>query len=387
MSNRTVYCLLFVMILHTVSWSDEELRIATLNELNEFSAASVPLSWNVPASVNDATYSVFIRDADDASMQWNEVTFPEAVSATSIVVPATHGHTYQFRVSANIPVSPQRLVLSRFEPGSSARMVLPVWHQGAMKIEVEYMTKEVPQGALHGEWRYTLAFPDQIDPATPGYSGLYFSTELPETDWSDWRYLEMMVRVTHRDVPLALSLKSGNTEFRKPVLDYSVGESATGWHFIQVDLDEALPERSSITRFALMAPSLEFPHQEEFRIGLDDVSLWKDAEWVETKIDATPPSTPTDMTHAMNGLFIEWRWNPSVDEESDIVGYSTTWGSDIRVMPDTSIDTEFAFLRQPFLVPQRYREFYFRVRAKNKAGLWSPVATVPVTYNPSAPNQ
>lgn len=109
------------------------------------------------------------------------------------------------------------------------------------------------------------------------------------------------------------------------------------------------------------------------------VAMLKDAAWLIAKPDITPPTTPvvTDdgsYTSSFSKLHAKW---VSEDTESAIVEYQYSIGTgkpgNIDMVPWTSITTNEVTVTGLSLSGES--SYYFNVKAKNSAGLWSVVGS------------
>ncbi|MGQ9609059.1 MAG: C10 family peptidase [bacterium] len=112
---------------------------------------------------------------------------------------------------------------------------------------------------------------------------------------------------------------------------------------------------------------------------------------IEVKIDKSPPNIPVvtdDGEYTSNNTQLHATWVSS-DTESDILEYmysigTTQGGSDIVPWTSTGIDK---FVTKDGLTLIQGKTYYFSVKAKNGAGLWSDVGfSDGITYMPSQIN-
>lgn len=345
---------------------------------------SSPVVLDLKEAPQDATAEYYVRYVEtDRLTAWEPVRPDFRQSASKMVLPATHGEKIQIRAAVMQEDSADILTLTDFEKDGSQ---LVIGFESTRQIfRCDYYIYSI--GHIQGKHGLGLRIKknEDIEVNDKDLLGFTLSDRIPSRDWTNFRYLELYFW-SDFPVPFTLLLQGEKELYEIALLQFSEdGEQKEQWHFIRVDLDKVFPkpaERGYMRVCAFTHPIKGLQMGNEYEVRFDALRLWKDDSYIETQIDATPPSAPVGITHQFDGRIMTWTWQPSVDDESGIVGYSYSWSKSSRDNPPDEIMTASPEITFPFSKPPVYSDYHFKVKAKNHAGVWSDTVKESLNFNP-----
>jgi len=189
--------------------------------------------------------------------------------------------------------------------------------------------------------------------ASPGSGTITISDNTVDLDWGD-------VTVDSGETPVQYQVQVDNNN------DFSSPEYDSGWILVSSATTPALPDSTYYWRARAANSLAPTPNMSEWSTPVRQFT-----------IDTTPPTIPVvtdDGVYTTNGTQLHATWTSS-DPESGIAEYqyaiSTTAGG-IDVVGWTSAATA-AEITHTGLSLTPGTTYYISVKAKNAAGLWSPV--------------
>ncbi|MBN2326227.1 MAG: hypothetical protein JXR73_03665 [Candidatus Omnitrophica bacterium] len=374
------------------SWGDAS---SSLSPLPAFSPCTIPLEWSAAEPLESATYTIFYRRGGAGEWSgWQSAASLQAVSATQGVFEAEQGGSYEFRSAVFSPKESEMAILADFDfydsddgyfLASERNSIHPACSAGGFNRTFHIQTDSVIQG--NGCYNFTFhSNLKDLSSVPPGaLIGLRFGKGIPEKDWSSFRFLELYY---WGDVPggVDLWIESSKVGIRQPLHRFSEdGNELNQWHSILVDLDRVMgdPEaRREIRTLAFVKRIHNLDWTKKYEIRLDAIRLWRTRNFVRTSIDDTPPAAPQNVRYERKPNAIEWTWDPSQEDHSNIAGYSFLFTQDRRKKLPPTILSATNFVSIPFKKTSFYQEFFFMVSACNEAGLWSPITQSGFTSKP-----
>lgn len=395
MKLRLIYSLSALYWLYGVTSFSGTASTSTISLPTPYAPAKVPFQVCADESLPDATYTLFVRTQDGENIgAWERATGLEILSATQGIFDGTHGQQFEFRSAVFSPLGSEMATLGDFDFTEVERdkyyttgknYLFPACSIGGFNLTYFIRSGGEKQGTGCFHFTFFSNLSDQSDIPPDALIGLRFDSSIPVRDWSPYRYLELYY---WGNAPggMDLWIESSQIGFRKPIFLFSQDRNAADqWHSILVDLDRILGEPSSrkeIQTVAFVKNIHDLDLAQPYEIRLDAIRLWQSRNFVKTTIDSTPPSKPENVNYSIQGDSIVWTWDSSRDEESDIAGYSYMFTQDRRLPFSQEIKTATSSTTIPFVKPPSYQEYYFRVSACNKAGLWSPIQETGATFTP-----
>jgi len=358
---------------------------SALKPLPEFSPPEVKLEWSAEG-VQDPSFTVFYRTMNEnAPGPWEAAPGIRDTTATSGTFPGIHGQRIEFRCAITSATGAEMVRLGDFDEGQDLFRVWPACSVAGNHMRIRFDEESYFQG--RGSLRTSFTFDNPgVELTEKDLLGVRFTDKIPTMDWSPFRFLEFYY---WSDIPggADLLIKSASADFREPVAHFTEDAKIADqqWQFMTVDLNEKMgpPEnRSKITAVAVAKNLQGMDLKRGFMIRLDGVRLWRERPVFHTTIDGTPPPPPKDLEYELKSREIVWSWKPPEDPESGIEGYWYTFTNDPRKAIPGGVLAASASAAIPYVKPPRYEEMYFFAAARNRAGLWSPLAERKVVFKP-----
>ncbi len=358
---------------------------SALKPLPEFSPPEVKLEWSAE-NVPDPAFTVFYRIMNEnAPGPWEAVPGIRDTTATSGTFQGIHGQRIEFRCAITSATGAEMVRLGDFDEGQDLFRVWPACSVAGNHMRIRFDEESYFQGKGSLRTSFTFDKPD-VELTEKDLLGVRFTDKIPTMDWSPFRFLEFYYWC---DIPggADLLIKSASADFREPVAHFTEDAKIADqqWQFMTVDLNEKMgppANRSKITAVAVAKNLMGMDLKRGYAIRLDGVRLWKERPVFRTTIDGTPPPPPTDPDYELKSQEIIWSWKPPVDAESGVEGYWYAFTRDPRKVAPSGVLVSSASAAIPYVKPPRYEEMYFFVAARNRAGLWSPLAQRKVAFKP-----
>lgn len=321
---------------------------------------------------------------------WQRMGGARRLSATQTVFSGTHGETYRFACALNTAERPGVISLADFEDFGDLQRIGFVGSEFGFRADYITDRANPAEGERALAIRYQYGLDGAADFPEGAMVGFPFTSAIPLRDWSPYNALDFALG-SDAPEPLTLFLKTGGISVNRPVSDFELpGGDGGGWRYYRIDLNETLGEpaaRTEISVFAFAIPVGDLDVENgRYTARFDAFRLWADRhESGEVTVDATPPPPPSNLAFEKGANGIRWTWDAPEEDVSGIAGYAYSWSRDARDTPEPVLRTETPSADILFPTPRSYRRFYFKVMARNGAGLWSEPVTGMAVYNPSGP--
>ncbi len=369
--------------------------LSTLQVPSPFSPARIPLQWSVDQPLEDATYAIYYRMPEKGTNRpWELVAGLGAVSATKGFFEGEHGKEYEFRSAVFSKQGSDMVTLADFDYVKitddyyitpDAHRIFPACSSEKFRYTIFHNADEAIQGTGCYHFTFESIWENKESVPPSALFGLRFVSDIPARDWSPYRYLEMYFRST---IPggMDIWIETREVGIRVPILRFSEDGVAPGqWHSILVDLNEVLGDpqaRDHLQTLAFVKHLRELEPSVSYDVQIDAVRLWRDRSFTKTTVDTTEPLPPENVQSNVRDTEIIWTWNPSTDDLSDIAGYAVQFTNDRRQELPREIMLATPSIAIPYFKKPVLEEYYFRVAACNRAGLWSPVVERGITLRP-----
>ena len=376
------FILLSVLFLPFVSQAEP---ISSHIELAEWSPSNFELKCSESPACENATFTVFYREINaNSTSAWQVVPHATATKKRSIPFSGKDGQRFQFRSAATCGNDSDQVNLNSFEKFSDMTKALLMCSSNGISLSQSFGIDPPIEGRACGtfsfEWSEETAKQRDND-----LVGVGFTEKMPTRDWSTYRFLEFYYW-SNAPQGFKLNIVSASDEFQADLGSLSqTGSISEQWHYCVLDLDQAFPHslnRKLIQRFAITTHTNSLTPHTNYKLLLDGVRLWRTRNFVETAIDSTPPSAPSELKSEQIPGKVTWSWSPAVDEESGIEGYSYSWSTQGLHRPPEEILITEPKIEIAFQPPAFYTTYYLKVRARNRAGLWSDIAESKLSFLP-----
>ncbi len=323
-----------------------------------------------------ATFTIFYRELTDThTSAWQKIPLAAGADTRTVPFSGEDGQRFQFRSAVTCGDESDHVALNSFDVFSDMTKALLISSAPGVTLSQSFGKDQPIEGRACGTFEFEWS-DKSAELRDNDLVGVGFTEKAPTLDWSTYRYLDFYY---WSDAPqgFTVQIAAASDEFEAHLDTLSQsGDKKGQWHYCVIDLDEAIPSRENrktIQRFAFTTPTASLEFKKPYKLLLDGVHLWRNRNIVETQVDSTPPSAPTNLTVERTPTNLSWRWQPAVDEQSDIEGYSYVWTTHgMHQPPDEILTTEPAVTFR-FLPPGSYSSYYMKVRARNRAGLWSDI--------------
>ncbi|MBI1386927.1 MAG: hypothetical protein GC154_00580 [bacterium] len=381
---------IFFLFIAVISAHAEDVT-SSIADLPEYSTPDITVYLSFDPPESDAISTLYAREALDASaMAWVPISGTEP---TRLDHPTFHagdrGDRMQFRNMAQSGGNSERVTLNDFESIDDEYKVFMNCTMNGFALEQGVVNQHQIQGSRCGEYIYDYKI-REYEAEDDDVVGIGFTSRIPLTDWSNYRYLEFFA---WDDSPegMTVNIISASASLKAPLKQFSTsGDETARWNEYVINLNAALgpPEkRKQITQFSFTTPCKALALHHSYTFRLDAVYLWKTRNIAETTIDRTPPAPVSRLEGKKAGNAVEWNWKPAQDKESGITGYAYSWTEDARVMPPHTVMTTEPKASIEFTQPARFAEFIFKVRAINGAGVGSDIASATMEFKPDTRSQ
>ncbi|MDP8246342.1 MAG: fibronectin type III domain-containing protein [Candidatus Hinthialibacter antarcticus] len=351
----------------------------------EWVAPNFELKCSETPTCENAIFTIFYREQNnETASAWQTISLASAANTRAVPFSGKDGQRFQFRSAVTCDHESDHVALCSFDKFSDMTKALLMSSAPGILLSQSFGVDAPIEGRACGtfefEWREESMKQRDID-----LIGVGFTKEMTTLDWSNYRYLDFYY---WSDAPKGFSVRiaAASDEFQAELDTLSrTGDERSQWHYCVIDLDEAFtsPEkRRSIERFAITTPSNSLKLNTKYKLLLDGVHLWRNRNISETRIDSTPPSDPSNLVGEHQSNKMSWSWDSAVDEQSDIEGYSYIWTTHGLHQPPEEVLTKEPKITFAFQPPAFYTSYYMKVRARNRAGLWSDVIETTMDFLP-----
>lgn len=351
----------------------------------EWVPANFELKCTESPTCENATFTLFYRELNDGSSSaWKTISLASGANTRTVPFSGQDGQRFQFRSAVTCGQESDHVALCSFDYFSDMTKALLMSSSDGILLSQSFGMDAPIEGRACGtyefEWREESMKQRDID-----LIGVGFTKEMPTLDWSTYRYLDFYY---WSDAPKGFSVRiaAASDEFQAELDTLSrTGDERGQWHYCVIDLDEAIPSRENrraIERFAITTPSNSLKLNTKYKLLLDGVHLWRNRNMSKTQIDSTPPSNPANLVGEHQSSKMTWSWDPSTDDQSGIEGYSYIWTTHGLHQPPEEVLTKEPAITFAFQPPAFYTSYYMKIRARNRAGVWSDVVETKMDFMP-----
>ena len=226
-------------------------------------------------------------------------------------------------------------------------------------------------------------FPDLLTTQYTGGIRLWTAAEAtPPGDWANFTPYPWVTTQTVTCTVQVVDTTSG-LDVSSAQYAYSTdgGASWSSWLSATVSGSDGVTTTQTMTATAVpFGQDSGTTHQNRIKFRIADMAgNVGESPVYNVDIDTTPPTNPTTLSGDRststwsNDATVMMTWSGASDASSGVQGYSYQWSTSSDTVPDETIDTTATSV--PTVIPGDGQNWYFHVRARDRAGHWAAGAT------------